>query len=143
AAEELSQHRTRLDTLAEQLSAQQAALFLAIEQAVVYLCLSNDPVEVLDTMRDWIARGAETGTLVALLYLHHGIADDLEFLAAGAESVCGGERVHAGVRSLRNSAGATEKFAAFLSDLRTSIDQSAFLPAELRRELQERLNRQP
>jgi len=42
-AEDLFQHRTRLERIAQQLSAQQAALLLEIEQAVVYLCLTNDP----------------------------------------------------------------------------------------------------
>ena len=91
-------------------------------------------------MRDWIVHGgAEIGTLVALLYLHDGIADDLEAVAASVQSLSGGEHVHPIVRSLRNSAGAAEKFAVFLSDLRSSIDRSTSLPAELRRELQESL----
>jgi len=141
--EDLFQHRTRLDRIAEELSEQQAVLLLAIEQAVVYLCLTNDPVEVLDAMREWIVRGGgEAGTLVALLYLHDGIADDLEAIAASVQALSGGEHVHPIVRSLKNTVGAAEKFAGFLSDLRISIDQSTSLPAGLRRELQERLARQ-
>jgi len=94
-------------------------------------------------MRDWVVRGgAETGTLVALLYLHAGIADELEAVTASVQSLAGGEHVHPIVRSLRNSVGAADKFAAFLSDLRISIDQSTSLPAELRRELHERLAQQ-
>ena len=141
--EDLFQHRTRLDRIAEELSEQQAVLLLAVEQAVVYLCLTNDPVDVLDAMREWIVRGGvETGTLVALLYLHDGIADDLEAVATSVQALSGGEHVHPIVRSLKNTAGAAEKFAGFLSDLRISINQSTSVPAELRRELQERLARQ-
>lgn len=139
-AEDLLQHRARLDSLAERLSEEQTALLGAIEQAIVYLCLTNDPIDVLDAMREWIAcGGAETGTLVALLYLHDGIADELDAVAASVQALSGTEHAHPLARSLRNSAGAAEKLAAFLSDLRTSIDQSTALPAELRRELQERL----
>jgi hypothetical protein len=143
AADDLLPHRARLDTIAEQLSAQQGDLLLAIKQAVVYLCLTNDPVDVLDAMGEWIAHGGEeTGTLVALLYLYNGIADELQAAAASVQSLSGGALVDPIARSRRNSAGAATRFAAFLSSLRTSIDQSTSLPAELRRELQELLAKQ-
>ena len=82
AAEGLLQERFQLGDIAERLSAQQAALLRPVEQAVVYLCLTADPVEVLHEMRKWIAQGARTAAMVALLFLHDGIADDLEGAAA-------------------------------------------------------------
>jgi hypothetical protein len=140
AAEELLQERFRLGDIAERLSAQQAALLRPVEQAVVYLCLTADPVEVLHEMRKWIARGgARTATMVALLFLHDGIADDLEGAAARVQSLSGGERVHPIARSLRNSAGAAKKYRDFLDDMRTAIDQSTALSPGLRQELQKRL----
>lgn len=139
-AEDLLEHRARLDSIAERLSEEQAALLDAIEQAVVYLCLTNDPIDVLDAMREWIAcGGAEMGVLVALLYLHDGIADELDAVAASVQAISGTEHAPPIVRSLRNSDGAAQKLAAFVSELRTSIDQSTSLPAERRRELRERL----
>src|SRR5690349_20887390 len=94
-------------------------------------------------MRTWIAHGgAETATLVALLYLHHGIADELEAAAARVKSLSGREHTHPIVRSVRNSADAEEKYRAFLDGLRTGIDQSTFLSGELIREFRVRLAEQ-
>lgn len=139
AAEGLLQERFQLGDIAERLSAQHAALLRPVEQAVVYLCLTADPVEVLHEMRKWIAQGARTAAMVALLFLHDGIADDLEGAAARVQSLSGGERVHPIAQSLRNSASAAKKFRAFLDDLRTAIDQSTSLSPGLRQELRERL----
>lgn len=142
AAEGLLQERFQLGDIAERLSAQQAALLRPVEQAVVYLCLTADPVEVLHEMRKWIAQGARTAAMVVLLFLHEGIADDLEGAAARVQSLSGGERIHPIAHSLRNSAGAAKKFRAFLDDLRTAIDQSTPLSPGLRQELRERLAEQ-
>jgi hypothetical protein len=90
-------------------------------------------------MRKWIAQGARTAAMVALLFLHDGIADDLEGAAARVQSLSGGERIHPIAHSLRNSASAAKKFRAFLDDLRTAIDQSTSLSPGLRQELRERL----
>lgn len=139
AAEGLLQERFQLGDIAERLSAQHAALLRPVEQAVVYLCLTADPVEVLHEMRKWIAQGARTAAMVALLFLHDGIADDLEGAAARVQSLSGGERIHPIAHSLRNSASAAKKFRAFLDDLRTAIDQSTSLSPGLRQELRERL----
>lgn len=139
AVEDLLQHRLRLSRIAERLSAQQVTLLLPVKQAVVYLCLTADPIEVLDSMRTWISQGGETATLVVLLFLHDGIADDLEAAAANVQLLSGGERITPIVRSLRNSAATAEKFGAFLADLRISLDQSTSLSPKLRRELEERL----
>jgi hypothetical protein len=142
AAEGLLQERFQLGDIAERLSAQQAALLRPVEQAVVYLCLTADPVEVLHEMRKWITQGARTAAMVALLFLHDGIADDLERAAARVQSLSGEERPHPIAHSLRNSAGAAEKFRAFLDDLGTTIDLSAPLSPGLRQELRERLAKQ-
>lgn len=142
AAEELFQERLRLGDIAERLSAQQDALLRPVEQAIVYLCLTADPVDVLHEMGKWIAQGsARTATMVALLFLHDGIADNLEKAAARVQSFSGGERVHPITRSLRNSARATKRYRDFLDDLRTAIDQSTFLSRRLRQELWERLGK--
>jgi hypothetical protein len=142
AAEGLLQERFQLGDIAERLAAQQAALLRPVEQAVVYLCLTADPVEVLHEMRKWIAHGARTAAMVALLFLHDGIADDLEGAATRVQSLSGGERVHPIAQSLRNSAGAAEKFQDFLDDLRRAIDESTPLSPGLRQELRERLAEQ-
>jgi hypothetical protein len=140
AAEDLIEHRIRLSRIAERLSAEQAALFLPIEQAVVYLCLTADPIEVLDAMTKWSAQGGpETAMLVALLFLCDGIADDLKTAAACVQSLSGGERINPIVRSLRNNAGAAETFDTFLAGLRASIDQATSISPKLRRELEESL----
>jgi len=142
AAEELLQDRFRLGDIAERLSAQQAALLLPVQQAVVYLCLTADPVEALHEMGKWIEQGGATATMVALLFLHHGIADELEAAAARVKSLSGGEHTHPIVRSLKNNADAAEKYSAFLEKLRISLDQSTSLSPGLRRELRERLAEQ-
>lgn len=143
AAEELLSHRTRLGRLANQLSAQHAATLLALKQAVVYLCLTTDSVTVLCAMHEWISHGGpQTGTLVALLFLHGGIAEDLETAAANVRALSGSEQANPIVRSLANNANAVEPFGVFLADLHSSIDMSSSLPAELQRELRDRLNAQ-
>jgi hypothetical protein len=140
-AEGLLQERFRLGDIAERLSTQQAALLGPIEQAVVYLCLTADPVEVLHELGKWIARGdARTATMVALLFLHDGIAVDLEKAAGRVQALSGGEtRLHPIARSLRNGAGAAKKYCAFLDDLCTAIDQSTCLSPRLRLELRKGL----
>jgi hypothetical protein len=141
AVEDLLQHRVRLGRIAEQLSAQQTGLLVPVEQAIVYLCLKADPIEVLDAMRKWIAQGGgETATLVARLFLHNGIADALEAADARVQSLSGREHGNPILRSLRNGSGAAEKLSAFLADLRMSIGQSTFLSSELRKKLEERLD---
>lgn len=138
-AEDLLTHRFRLGRLANRLSAQHTVILLALKQAVVYLCLTTDSIEVLGLMREWISQdGTRTATLVALLFLHGGIAEDLEAAGGNVQSLGGGERVNPLVRSLGNSAGAVEKLAAFLADVHASIHQSTSLPEGLRGDLKER-----
>jgi hypothetical protein len=143
AADDLLSHRVRLGRLANQLSAQHAATLLALKQAVVYLCLTTDSVTVLCAMREWIAHGGpQTGTLVALLFLHGGIAEDLETAAANVRSLSGAEQASPIVQSLSNNTNAVEPLGAFLADLHSSIDKSSSLPAELQRELRDRFRSQ-
>jgi hypothetical protein len=138
-AEDLLFHRFRLGRLANQLNKRHAATLLALKQAVVYLCLMGDPVQILRMMRDWISKGGSpSGTLVALLFLHGGIAEDLDTVATNAHSLTGQTVVNPIVSSLANSPNAVHHFCAFLADVYTSLNKPFSLPAELQYDMRQR-----
>jgi len=130
-ADDLLAHRLRLGRLADRLGEQHATTLLALKQAVVYLCLTNDCIQVLCAMHEWIEKGGKpAGTLVVLLFLHGGIAEELN-------SRPGGKQISPIVQSLATGAHAVEKFSAFLAGIYQSILRPDALPARLQRELQE------
>jgi hypothetical protein len=137
SAEDLVTHRLRLGRLAQMLAKAHATTLVALERAVTYLCIVDDPVKVLRWMRDWISKGGpSTGTLVAMLFLHGGIAEELESLATGARTPGYGAIPSPFLISLASSADAVERFAGFLADVHDSIYSTFTLPSELQREFQ-------
>jgi hypothetical protein len=142
-ADDLLNHRSRLGRLAGRLGAQYPARFLALRQAVVYLCVTNDPIPVLFAMREWVPNSnSDAGALVALLFLHGGIAEELETVAANVSALGGGERTNPILRSLANSDPAGERFSIFLADVYQSIHHASSLSGELQSELQDRFTMQ-
>jgi hypothetical protein len=102
------------------------------------LCIVNDTVPVLYAMRDWIANGGpSTGTLVALLFLHGGIAEKLEELSTNVRAMAGNPVTNPILISLADGDKAVLQFCAFLADLHASINQPFVLPAEVQRNLNE------
>lgn len=138
--EDLLYHSFRLGRLARQIWPTHVALVLALKQAIVYLCIVNEPVSVLRAMRDWIAKGGETtGTIVALLFLH-GIAEELDALSAKAASLEGASAPTPIMRSLSATAESVEHLAGFLADVHTAVTRPFSLPGGLQRDLQERFS---
>lgn len=139
-AEDLLVHRFRLAQLARKKAGRRAAAIMAMTQAVVYLCLIGDPVQVLRAMRAWISKGGSpAGTLVALLFLHGGIAEELESVATNMRSLTGGSAISPIVFSLANGRDAVEHFSVFLADVHTSINAGYSLPDGLQEDLRDSL----
>src|SRR6185436_182705 len=119
------------------ISAGNAATFLALAQAVVYVCVMRDAIEPLRAMRDWTSKGGETaGTLVALLFLHGGIPEQIEAFSSGGGT--SGEIAPSPIlESLQESDDAAEHLSAFLADVYASINAPYSFTSELQRELKE------
>ena len=128
----------RLEHLAKRVSAQHAASLLALEQAVVYLCLTIDPLTVLCEMRQWIARGGTT--LVAEVFLNGGIAARMDDAANDLHALTGKRRSNRIVRALAKTPGAVETFGAFLAELYAGVGNSASLSGSFRRQLLDRFD---
>jgi hypothetical protein len=134
--EELLRHRSRLEHIAKRLSTQHATSLIALEQAVLYLCLTTDPVVVLCAMREWISHGG--ATLVAVLVLNGGIVERMAAVATDLEALTGSRRANRIVRALANQPGEIESFATFMAELYAGIHRSTSLAASLRRDLLDR-----
>lgn len=140
SAEDLLNHRFRLAQFAKARAGRRAAAIMAMTQAVVYLCLMGDSVQILCAMRAWISKGGlPGGTLVALLFLHGGIAEELESVAVNMRSLTGGKATSPIVLSLANGMDAVEHFSAFLADVHFSINAAYSLPGVLQQDLRESL----
>jgi hypothetical protein len=140
-AEDLLNQRFRLAQFAKARS-RRAAAIMAMAQAVVYLCLIGDSVQILRAMRAWISKGKlPGGTLVALLFLvRGGIAEDLDNVAANMRSLNGGNAISPIVFSLANGRDAIEHFSAFLADVYSSINAAYSLPGALQQDLRDSLD---
>lgn len=135
-AEDLLRHQFRLGRLANKVSVRHTATLLALVHAVVYLCMANDAIQVLHAMRDWIARGGpSTGTLVALLFLHGGIAEQLEELSTNVGAMLVTHVTNPVLLALTDGDRAILRLGSFLADLHTSINQPFVLPTEIQRDL--------
>jgi hypothetical protein len=140
-ADNLRTYRLRLARLAKQLDERRADAIYAMKQALVYLCVSRGIVLIVRGMRDWISKGGTpTGTLVALLFLHGGIAEELESVAGNARSLSGDGVASPFAQALAEGSDAVQHVASFLADLHASINATYSLPDPLQRELRERLN---
>jgi hypothetical protein len=132
--------RARLTRLAQALNDEQAAAMFALAVAIVQLCLLGDPVSVLQATRDWITRGGfQAGTLLAILFFQD-IADDLHARTVTNPGTSERTVVSPLLISLGGSRQAVLNFAAFLIDLRTTIDETSSsyeLPVALENELKE------
>ncbi len=69
-----------LREIALRVFSQESAILLAIQYAIVVLCLTGDPIQVFDELRKWtLADKKSLGALVALIFLeYNGIATALE-----------------------------------------------------------------
>ncbi|HYC92747.1 MAG TPA: hypothetical protein VEO54_26295 [Thermoanaerobaculia bacterium] len=140
-AEDLLIHRFRLARFARELRGRRAAAVMATMQAVVYLCLCGDAVEVLKAMRVWISKGGSpAGALVALLFLHGGIAEQLESVAANMRSLTGGHPISPIVYSLASRSDAVEQLAGFLADVHAAVNAAYSLPHALQQNLRDSLD---
>ena len=134
--------RARRDSLAayaHTLSAEHAPLAMALEKAIVYVSLVDDPVRTLTATREWISRGRTlTGVLLAVLFFHPGIASDLQAVSVQTED---GRTVSRLLFSLASGRDAIEQFAAFLADLRGSLANTSSLSLTLQELFQQRFAR--
>jgi hypothetical protein len=126
AARGLIHRRVQLSGVASRLLEAQAPALVALEQAIVHLCLTHDPIQILRKMRDWSSKGGEgTTTLIALLFLYDGIAADLQSLPLVFASA---------------STDALHHLCGFLADIHESISGTFKFAASLQRELRQKLH---
>lgn len=136
-AAELHRRRLQLSTFATNLFAENAPALIAIGQTVSQLCLAHDPIQILRSMRDWIAKGGpRTGVLVSLLFLR-GIVIDLQAMPAGIRAMTGGSGSPL-LLSLAMAKDAVHHLCAFLADIHASINTTFILPAWLQHDSQEK-----
>jgi hypothetical protein len=125
AARGLIHRRFQLSRVADSLLEAQAPALVAVEQTIVQLCFAHNPIDILRKMRDWSSKGGSaTATLVALLFLYDGIADDLQGLPLVYLSTS--DDVH--------------QLCALLADLHQSISGTFRFAASLQRELREKFD---
>lgn len=139
-AAELLVRRLRLGNIASQIWKRDARTFVMLERAITYLCVMKDPIEILSHMRDWISKGgAATGSLVALLFLHGGIVDELEQFVGDANASFGSSVPSPIVLSLARGGSAVSAFASFLADVFATVRSTFHLPADLQRDFREEI----
>lgn len=135
----LRARRDGLAAFAHALSAEHAPLAMALEKAIVYVSLVDDPVHTLTATREWISRGGTaTGVLLAVLFFHPGIASDLQAVVVETED---GTIVSRLLFSLASGSDGFEQFAAFLADLRTSLANTSSLSLTLQELFRQRFDR--
>lgn len=76
----LSLYHDILREIAKQVFTQESVILLAVQYAIVALCLAGDTIQVFDELQKWSEADRESlGALVALIFLeHNGIASELE-----------------------------------------------------------------
>lgn len=120
---------------------EQEPYMAALNQALSFLCATNEPVQILTATRDWISKGgAATGALVAVLFLRPGgIADQLEAYGATIRANDGSTTsVSTLLFSLASGRKAVIAFCGFLGDVYTCLGSAFSLPAELQHAYRER-----
>lgn len=137
-AAELHRRRLQLSLFATNVAREEnAPALIALEQTVTHLCLVNDPVQILRSMRDWIAKGGpSTGVLVSLLFLQ-GISVDLQALPASVRAMTGASGSPL-LLSLALAKDAVHHLCSFLADVHASINTMFLMPAWLQHKSQER-----
>lgn len=138
-ADRIRSRRARVARLAAALSEEHGPTLLAINRAVVHLCLTRDPVQILREMRNWISKGgAPAGVLVGLLFLHEGIADSLELFADEISRISGSVVPSPILMSLADSDTAVDHLCGFLADIHGSLNSTFTLPADVQRYFRDR-----
>ena len=141
AAVGFARRHRRLVEIAGKLSDDHATALIALEMAIVQLCLLNDPIKILTSTREWIARGGvKTGLLVAVLFLHD-IADELHELAVTLPDTNARFVISPLLVALDGSPESVHLLSEFLSDVHGAISQATrdcALPADLQTDLQKR-----
>jgi hypothetical protein len=138
-AEALRARGKGLGRRAYRMLAQQAPILAALEQALVYLCVTNEPVETLASTRDWTSRGGEsTAMLLTILFLREeGIADRLETFAVEVDGFPNA-RITPLILSAASSRENVRDLCGFLADLHNSINSAFSLPLDVQRGMRER-----
>jgi hypothetical protein len=138
-AEALRARGRGLGRRAYRMLANEAPKLAALEQALVYLCIANEPVETLASTRDWVSRGGQsTAMLLTTLFLREqGIADRLEAFGAEVDGFPN-VRITPLVLSAASSRENVRDLCGFLADIQGSISSAFSLPLEVQRGLKER-----
>lgn len=136
----LRAYRRALGDKAERKLTRQEPILVALEEALVYLCVMKDDVQTLKATRDWMSRGGEdAGIVVSLLFLHpDGIADRLEEYAAEIETPAGTVTINPLILSAASSRDSMRDLCGFLCDVYVTVEKKYSLPVALQRELQQR-----
>lgn len=128
-----------LAQLAEPVSREQGLALFALARAISGISLSRgDVIEILALTQDWMARGGQrTGVLVALLFLHDGIADAFDDFVENGKRL-GVNVPHPILFALSLRPGAVDDLASFLADLHAAFHGTFTMPASLEKDLEDR-----
>jgi hypothetical protein len=124
----LSLYHDILRDIAQRVFQQDSKILLAVQYAIVGLCLTDDPVKVFDELLKWVRADRKSlGALVALILLEHdGIAAELERRTIETEELSTDDRgkvYHCNllVRAVASSDEAVYRTALFLGEVYDSF----------------------